>query len=86
MQLNDAGCMVRDVWDAIPTRYPGVRTDAFVILPNHVRGTILLTGTIVGAAPRGRPNTATPRGRPSPPPWPPGCGDTPWSSKYPDPL
>jgi hypothetical protein len=50
MRLNEAGHMVRVIWDEIPIRYPGIETDAFVVMPNHVHGII-----IVGAAPRGRP-------------------------------
>jgi len=45
MILNDAGRMVQGVWDKLPVRYPGVQTDAFVIMPNHIHGIIVLTGT-----------------------------------------
>ena len=51
MWLNDAGRMVQAVWDEIPAHYPGIDIDAFVIMPNHIHGIIV----IVGAAPRGRP-------------------------------
>ena len=64
MHLNDAGRMVKRVWDEIPTYYPGIDIDAFVVMPNHLHGIILLGqargpaptyGTIpVGAALRGR--------------------------------
>ena len=39
---NDAGRMVRSVWNDIQTVYPGVETDAFVVMPNHVHAIIIL--------------------------------------------
>ena len=42
MRLNDAGRMVRDVWCALPERFPTLGVDAFVIMPNHVHGVIFL--------------------------------------------
>ena len=52
MILNDAGMMVQTVWDEIPSHYPGIETDEFIIMPNHIHGIII----IVGAAPRGCPD------------------------------
>jgi REP element-mobilizing transposase RayT len=49
--LNDAGRMVQVVWDELPAHYPGMETDAFVVMPNHVHGVIVL----VGAGPRACP-------------------------------
>ena len=63
MRLNDAGKMVYDVWNDLPAFYPGVQTDAFIVMPNHIHGIIIL----VGADPRVCPN-ADPRvcpGQPS---------------------
>jgi putative transposase len=51
MVLSDAGRMVQTVWDEIPVHYAGVAIDAFVVMPNHIHGIIVL----VGAAPCGRP-------------------------------
>ena len=42
MVPNDAGTMVQRVWDDMPRRYPGVGTDAFVVMPNHVHGIVWL--------------------------------------------
>lgn len=63
MVLNDAGMMIRNVWNEIPPHYPGIEIDAFVIMPNHIHGIIGILGTgpracsdNVGAVPRGRPN------------------------------
>jgi REP element-mobilizing transposase RayT len=51
MRLNDVGVMVQTVWDEIPANYPGVDIDAFVIMPNHFHGIVV----IVGAGPRACP-------------------------------
>jgi len=53
MRMNDAGMMVQAVWDEIPTHYPGIGIDAFIVMPNHIHGIVV----IVGAAPRGRPDS-----------------------------
>ncbi len=51
MILNEAGCMVQAVWHELPQHYPDVDVDAFVVMPNHVHGIIVLK-SIVGAGPR----------------------------------
>jgi putative transposase len=56
MRSNDAGRMIRDVWDGLPSHYPGVGIDAFVVMPDHVHGVIVLTGDSVGAGPRACPS------------------------------
>jgi REP element-mobilizing transposase RayT len=48
MVLNDAGQMVQTIWDEIPPHYPGIGIDAFIAMPNHIHGIV-----IVGAAPSG---------------------------------
>lgn len=42
MNLNPAGKMVLRVWEEIPQKYPGVDIDAFVVMPNHIHGIIVL--------------------------------------------
>ncbi|WP_346837874.1 transposase [Microbulbifer sp. SAOS-129_SWC] len=42
MQLNTAGRMVADHWLKIPSRFPQVILDEFVIMPNHIHGVIAL--------------------------------------------
>jgi REP element-mobilizing transposase RayT len=44
MRCTDAGAMICDTWHALPDHYPGVSLDAFVAMPNHVHGVIVLTG------------------------------------------
>jgi putative transposase len=45
MRLNDAGRMVRSVWQALPRRFSGMELDTFVVMPNHMHG----IATFVGA-------------------------------------
>lgn len=49
MRLNDAGRIVQTVWDELPTHFAHVSLDAFVIMPNHAHGTIVLNDDSVGA-------------------------------------
>ncbi len=52
MKLNDAGLMIKNVWDEIRGNYRPVETDQFIIMPNHIHGIIMLPA---GATPRGCP-------------------------------
>ncbi len=51
---NAVGKMVQSVWNELPRHYPGVNIDAFVVMPNHLHGIIMLT--TVGAGPRACPD------------------------------
>ncbi|MBR9976972.1 MAG: transposase [Bacteroidetes bacterium] len=42
LQLHPAGEMVQQVWDAIPEYYPGIGIDAFIVMPNHIHGIVIL--------------------------------------------
>jgi putative transposase len=42
MCLNDGGALVDSVWEKLPDHYRGVECDAFIVMPNHVHGVILL--------------------------------------------
>ena len=44
MHLNAKGDIAAARWDAIPQHYPDVELDAFVVMPNHVHGILVLTG------------------------------------------
>lgn len=65
MRLNDAGQMVQAEWNALPDRFPSVGRDAFVVMPNHVHGIIVITNDIVGAGLVPAPNGATTRVAPT---------------------
>jgi putative transposase len=58
VRLSDAGSMVQAVWDELSDHYPGAETDAFVVMPNHIHGIIVLvgSGTVVGVGPCAYPD------------------------------
>jgi putative transposase len=58
MRPNDAGRVVQMVWDELPNHYSDVQCDAFVVMPNHVHGIIVL----VGAGGRACPQKGQPQG------------------------
>ena len=39
---STAGLMVSSWWEDIPSRFPGVDLDAFVVMPNHFHGIVVL--------------------------------------------
>jgi putative transposase len=45
MLLNDLGKMAEDFWLAIPTHFPNVSLDEYVIMPNHIHGIICIDPT-----------------------------------------
>jgi len=40
--LSDAGLIAKQCWMEIPTHYPCVRLDKFIIMPNHIHGIIII--------------------------------------------
>lgn len=40
VELTGAGRLVADCWHAIPSHFPDVRVDAFVVMPDHVHGIV----------------------------------------------
>ena len=57
VSLSRAGGIVQEAWRNIPNHYPHVELDAFVIMPNHVHGIIILKcdDYLVGAGLRPAP-------------------------------
>jgi REP element-mobilizing transposase RayT len=49
LRLNAAGRFVETCWEGIPDHFPNVELDAFVVMPNHVHGLIVITPHDVGA-------------------------------------
>ena len=43
MHLNLVGATVKAVGDSLPRHFPLIELDAFVVMPNHVHGIILIT-------------------------------------------
>lgn len=46
MQYSDNGRIACECWRAIPDHFPNVELGAFVIMPNHVHGIIILRAAI----------------------------------------
>ena len=46
VRLGEAGVMVQAVWEALPHRFPSIETDAFVVMPNHIHGIIVIDGPV----------------------------------------
>jgi len=42
MHLNEAGETARRCWEDIPTHFPMVELDTFVIMPNHMHGVVVI--------------------------------------------
>lgn len=57
IKLNSAGEMIYRWWNALPDKFPSVVIDAFVVMPNHFHGIIVITDNPVGADPCVCPNT-----------------------------
>jgi len=49
MVLNVYGEIVRTCWREIPDHFPHVELDAFVVMPNHIHGIIVIVDHVVGA-------------------------------------
>ena len=43
MRLNDAGRLVVAEWERIPERFPHIALDAFIVMPNHIHGILVIT-------------------------------------------
>ena len=52
VRFNEAGSMVRIVWESLSYRFAGLSLDAFVVMPNHIHGVIVMDPPV---APCGRP-------------------------------
>jgi len=49
MWLSQLGEVIRDTWYDLPNHNRGIELDAFVVMPNHIHGIILINDIIVGA-------------------------------------
>ena len=60
VRLNDAGHMVAATWNSLSTRFVDIDLDAFVVMPNHIHGIIVIARVIdpaidPGGQPQGLP-------------------------------
>jgi REP element-mobilizing transposase RayT len=51
MCLNAAGELAAMLWNEMPVRFPAIELDAFVIMPNHLHGIIVLPDRAIVGAP-----------------------------------
>ncbi len=56
MVLNEAGRLVGRAWEILPRRFPHITLDAFVAMPNHVHGIIMVGAGL--ALPEGAASSA----------------------------
>ena len=42
MGLNELGCLVAKCWKNIPSHFPHTKLDAWVVMPNHVHGIVIM--------------------------------------------
>ena len=49
MRLNDLGRLAQLTWVEFPSHFRWVKTDAWIVMPNHVHGLIIITGREKGA-------------------------------------
>jgi putative transposase len=50
MRVNQSGKLNQRIWDELPNRYTNLDLDAFILMPNHLHGIIVLTdNAAVGA-------------------------------------
>ena len=49
MRLSEFGRIVSETWMDLPNHYKNVVLDAFVVMPNHVHGIVILNDDRVGA-------------------------------------
>jgi REP element-mobilizing transposase RayT len=61
MHLNPKGAIVHQCWQDIPTHFPHVQLDEFVIMPNHLHGIIWIVGAPPMAAKHLRASKLQPR-------------------------
>jgi REP element-mobilizing transposase RayT len=64
MQLNDVGKIVQMTWDALPSHYPHIELDEWVVMPNHFHSIIVLANVGAGSVGAGLKPAPTRHGLP----------------------
>jgi REP element-mobilizing transposase RayT len=49
--LNDAGQMIVTEWEVLPTRFPTIELDEFVVMPNHFHAILVINPAGAGLVP-----------------------------------
>ncbi len=60
VRLNEAGTMARRTWETLSRRFPGIGIDAFVVMPNHIHGIVIIDPANAASATVGVPLVGTP--------------------------
>jgi REP element-mobilizing transposase RayT len=42
MRRYECGLLVHDIWETIPDHHPNVELDAFIVMPNHIHGILII--------------------------------------------
>ncbi|GAB3909614.1 transposase [Larkinella knui] len=58
MQLNAAGKIAAEIWQFLPTQFPYVILDEFVVMPNHMHGLLYIDKPPIGGDAINRVSTA----------------------------
>ncbi len=45
MYLNGAGSLAQSIWSTLPERFAHVELDQYMVMPNHLHGIMVLTGS-----------------------------------------
>ena len=46
MQLSKAGEVASRFWEALPDRFPMIKIDAYIIMPNHLHGIVIINPSV----------------------------------------
>jgi REP element-mobilizing transposase RayT len=46
MQLTDCGKIADECWRSIPNHFPNVELGAYVVMPNHVHGVLVINNNV----------------------------------------
>jgi REP element-mobilizing transposase RayT len=67
MRLNEYGRITNECWHAIPEHFPNVELGAYVVMPNHVHGIIVIRSDENGMATNSSPSVGARHASPLPP-------------------
>ena len=62
MKTNGLGRLVEACWTAIPSHFPKVKLDAYIFMPNHLHGIVVIQETEEGTACRAPTSSSGPDG------------------------
>jgi len=65
MRLNDAGRMLQATWEQMPQRFPTIKLDTYVVMPNHFHAIVIIVGAPLVGAQLGAGTRPAPTANPS---------------------